>query len=527
MSGLNQLFYAYKMGNTRLRKTTRNIFWQFAYQLLTLTLGVILPRYIIKVYGSDVNGLTSTIKHVLTLVTIVQAGLATSATYLLYKPLEEKDRIKIASLLYSIKKWYRVIAIIVACLGLAASIILSFAVNGEIAAKYIFIASFITCIDSALSIYFTATCNVFLNAKQDRYINSIVLLITGTLSYAIQIVILLVKPHFLFLYFNNFLICVLNIIILSIVFKKQYSPYDLNPEEKKEIKKVPVPGVTFAAINEASHAAVYGIMTVAVSVMSDLKAASVLSVYMMVINLISTVSNVFYTSFVSSYGSMVAEGDMNKINTVFQIFQFSFFLLTTFLFMCTSYLLIPFIRIYTRDATDANYINELLAILLIVYGLFYAYRIPYNNTISVIGKFKETYLQPLICAIIAIGLMFGLTIINYSLVVVGPIFFYVVNTFYQHFFIKKNFEGFDNNHFWRHFLVSILCVSLAIVAYFIYPITPSSFLRWALCGCVVAVISLIVLFVAIVLIDRKSFLLSFNYFKNRLFKKKQKVSKED
>lgn len=501
---------------SRLHNTVRNMSWQLAYQILIMTLGVILPKFIISVYGSEVNGLTSTIKHVLTLVTIVQAGLGTSATYLMYKPLEENDRVRIASLLLSIKRIYKTIAFAVAGVGLAASLILAFTVEGSIAGKYIFIASFITCIDSSLSLYFTAACNLFLNAKQDKYLISIVSLITGTLNYAIQIVILILKPTFLFLYFDNMFICILNIVILTIIFRKKYEPYRPTEDEDKNVGQVPIPGVTHAALNEAAHSAVYGMVTVIVSIMGNLKDASVLSVYLMVINLISTLSNVAYTSFVPSYGSMVAEGNMEKTNRIFEIFQFSFFAMTTFLFMCTTVLFIPFVQLYTRGVTDAEYVNELLMILCIAYGLFYAFRIPYNNTVSVTGLFKETCKQPVICAIIAIALMFGLTRIDYALVMVGPLFFYIANTFYQHFILQKLFIGFNNRHFWRHLITALLGFVIAIILYHLIPIPASSFVRWILYALLTAAVCGTLLLGLLMVIDRKSLKLTYSFFKPKL-----------
>lgn len=503
----------------RLYNTVRNMSWQLINQVLIMALGVILPKYVISVYGSEVNGLTSTIKHVLTLVTIVQAGLGSSATYLMYKPLEDNDRVYIASLLQSIKRIYRIIALVVAGIGLVVSVLLAYTIEGSIAQQYIFIASFITCIDSAMSLYFTASCNLFLNAKQDKYVISVVALITGLVSYGIQIVILILKPPFIFMYFNNMFICILNIVVLMLIYEKRYEPYRPTEEEAKQVRSVPIPGVTYAAANEAAHAAVYGMMTVVVSVLGSLKDSSVLTVYMMVINLISTVSNVAYTSFVPSYGSMVAEGNMERTNRVFQIFQFSFFALTAFLFMCTTVLIIPFVQLYTAGVTDAEYCNELLMILSIVYGLFYAFRIPYNNTVSVTGLFKETCRQPVICAVIAIVLMFALTESNFALVLVGPIMFYVANTFYQHFALKKLFPGFQNGHFWRHFVVAMLGFLFSLGLYKAFPIYPVSFMSWVFYAVATAFICGIILLILVVVIDWHSFKLSYNFFKTKILKK--------
>ena len=81
------------MQESRLHKTIRNIFWRFIVMLMTMIANLVIPRFIIAIYGSDVNGHTSTITNVLTVVNLIQAGLSSSVTFLLYNPIERKDRV--------------------------------------------------------------------------------------------------------------------------------------------------------------------------------------------------------------------------------------------------------------------------------------------------------------------------------------------------------------------------------------------------------------------------------------------------
>ena len=94
------------MSNNRLQKAVRNIFWRFIVLFMTVVANLIIPRYIILIYGSEVNGLTSSISHVLMIVNLIQAGLGSSVTYLMYKPIEDRDRAALASILYSAKRIY-------------------------------------------------------------------------------------------------------------------------------------------------------------------------------------------------------------------------------------------------------------------------------------------------------------------------------------------------------------------------------------------------------------------------------------
>ena len=508
------------MSNNRLLNTVRNVSWRFVVLMMTAIANLIIPRYIILIYGSEVNGLTSSISHVLMIVNLIQAGLGSSVTYLMYSPIELRDKVALASIIESAKRIYRYISIAVLALGTGASLIFAYVVKTDLQRDFILIASLLTCINSAASTYFTAASNIFLSAKQDGYLVSRISIYTNILSYVLSFLVIIFKPHFIVMYVNNMIVCVVNIIALSNCYKKRYVPFKPTAEEKKLVKRIPIRGVSYAAANEAAHAIISGSITVIVSMVAGLKASSVFAVYMIAISALSTFSNAIYSAFVPSYGSVAAENDMAKTNRIFEIYQFILFTLNALMYMCAAYLMIPFVTLYTKGVTDAEYMNPMLMIFMVVYGLVNIVRIPYNNTVYIKGLFKETFLQPVICAAVSVALMIGLTTIDYTYTLLGAIFFYLSNALYQHFKLPKLFEGFDNRRFWNHLAVIICGVGLSVCASFIFPIAPQNFMWWIVYACITGVISLGVLFVLLLLLDRKSMKLTIDYFIQRKRNKK-------
>ena len=503
------------MNKSRLFNTFRNVIWRFLVLFMTAVANLIIPRYVILIYGSEVNGLTSSIAHILMLVNLIQAGLGSSVTYLMYKPIGEEDRVALASIIASAKGIYKFISITVLALGSVASFIFAYVVKTDLQRDFILIASLLTCIESAAGTYFTAIGNVFLGAKQDGYLVSRVSIISNLIGYALRILVLLVKPHFITLFFVNTVVCIVNIILLSKSFKKQYKPFEPTIEEKQLIRRVPIKGISYAAANEAAHAIINGSLTVIISMIAGLKASSVFAVYMIAVSALSTISNAIYSAVVPSYGSVAAENNMEKTNRIFEIYQFVLFTMNALMYMCAAYLLIPFVKVYTKGVSDADYMNVMLMILMVCYGLVNILRIPYNNTVYIRGLFKETYLQPVICAVISVALMVGLTAVDYTYTLLGAIFFFLSNTLYQHFKLPKLYKGFDNSRFWNHLAVIVCGVSLSIIAFFIHPIAPSNFLWWIIDACITGIISLVVLVFLLLLLDRKSLKLTINYFVTR------------
>lgn len=508
------------MSNNRLLNTVRNVSWRFVVLMMTAIANLIIPRHIILIYGSEVNGLTSSISHVLMIVNLIQAGLGSSVTYLMYSPIELRDKVALASVIESAKRIYRYISIAVLVLGIGASFIFAYVVKTELQRDFILIASLLTCINSAASTYFTAAGNIFLSAKQDGYLVSRISIFTNILSYVLSFLVIILKPHFIVMYVNNMIVCVVNIIALSSCYKKRYEDFKPTEEERKLVKRVPIRGVSYAAANEAAHAVINGSITVIVSMVAGLKASSVFGVYMIAISALSTFSNAIYSAFVPSFGSVAAENDLAKTNRIFEIYQFVLFTLNTLMYMCAAFLMVSFVRLYTKGVTDAEYVNPLLMIFMVMYGLSSILRIPYNNTVYIKGLFKETYLQPVICAVIAVGLMIGLTAVNYTFTLLGAIFFFASNAFYQHFKLPKLFAGFDNSRFWNHLAVMVCGVTLSVCAYFLFPIAPLNFFWWIVYACVTGAVSLGVLIVLLVLLDRKSLKLTIDYFIQRKRNKK-------
>lgn len=507
---------------SKFRKTSKNLIFQLLYQVINLVLGLIVPSLVIKTYGSEVNGLTSTVKQLITLVTLAKAGISTAATFSMYKLVNEVDKGKIAQVLNAVKKTFLKISAIVLLVGITSSIVFAIVQTGALAKQYVFLACFLFCLNAVIDIAFTMHFNVFFSATQDKYYISIGLLISTLVMYGIQFLVIFTKSHFVLLYSASVFGVIIKIAFLSVIYKKKYAPYKLSKQEQEKVngEKVRLFGVGYATLNEVAHCAVTATQTIILAIMCGFKEASVYGVYLMVIDALLLVGQVFYTSFSPSYCSIIAEGNVKRVNYVFSIFQYAYYLLNTFMFMCATLLLMPFVKVYTIGVVDIDYENYVLAFGMILYGLFSAYRIPYNITVSGVGAFKKAGIQTSITSIISILVSIIAVQINYALIIIGPILFYVVNTFYQHFMLKKEFVGFDNSGFERSFFTSVICIILSMVGGFylekIY--APNNYFQWGVLAIIMAIISLVILLVISFILNRKNMINTFIFFKSKVRK---------
>ena len=90
----------------RSKNAFRNLLFYLIYEVLCFILGIIFPRFIIHAYGSEINGLTSTITRILSLINLIQAGAVGTAIYQMYKPVAEDDYDKQSAIIYSSRRFY-------------------------------------------------------------------------------------------------------------------------------------------------------------------------------------------------------------------------------------------------------------------------------------------------------------------------------------------------------------------------------------------------------------------------------------
>ena len=76
------------------------------YQVIIMVAGFITPRVMLTCYGSEINGLVSSIQQFINYFTLVEAGISGAAVFSLYLPLAENDHKRINSIVSAARKFY-------------------------------------------------------------------------------------------------------------------------------------------------------------------------------------------------------------------------------------------------------------------------------------------------------------------------------------------------------------------------------------------------------------------------------------
>ena len=88
------------------KRVILNIITAIGYQVVIAVFGLVLPRLYLVNFGSEVNGLNSTIKNIFAYLSLLEAGVGLSAQYSLYGPVAKGDTGSINGILSATRRFY-------------------------------------------------------------------------------------------------------------------------------------------------------------------------------------------------------------------------------------------------------------------------------------------------------------------------------------------------------------------------------------------------------------------------------------
>ena len=91
----------------RSKKAIYNIVSTLVLQVVIVLYGFIVPKIIINKFGSDVNGLISSITQFLAYISLLESGFGPVVKAALYKPIANKDKKTIAGILKTSEKFFK------------------------------------------------------------------------------------------------------------------------------------------------------------------------------------------------------------------------------------------------------------------------------------------------------------------------------------------------------------------------------------------------------------------------------------
>lgn len=367
------------------RRFFYNTVSSLVYQIVAIVCGFILPKLYLHAYGSEINGLVSSITQFLGLITFCEMGVGSVIQSSLYKPLAEKDNKKLSAVLASGTKFFSKIGCILGIYIVILVFLFPYAIDNKF--SWLFTATLIFAIGiGAFAQYFFGVIdNILLAADQRGYIqynsqtvviisNAIISVIIIKLNGSIQIVklvssfIYIARPLYLRYYIN-----------------KNYSI-----DRKIVYEGEPIKQKWNGLAQHVASVVLGDTDTIVLTFFSSLSNVSIYSVYYLVVNGVKTLILSLCYGVQPILGELYAKNDKKTLKIVFGLYEYVLHTGVVFVFSCTSILIVPFISVYTAGIKDAIYSQPIFGYLLTFAYAILCLRTPYSNMIFAAGRYKET-----------------------------------------------------------------------------------------------------------------------------------------
>lgn len=509
----------------RSKKALLNSAATLLLEFVSVICGFIVPRLIIGTYGSEVNALTSSITQFLSYIALVEAGVGGVVRAALYKPLAKRNNTAISGIVRSAEIFFRKIAYIFAGYMVVLAAVFPVLVNKSFG--WVFTGTLVVIIglSTFAQYYFGMTYTVLVQADQRRYITSFLQIGTIILNAIMVVVFIKLGASIHVLKLATSLIYVLRPIALNIYVRRKYSiDKTVKPDNKAVEQRWDGLGHHIAYFVNLNTDVV--ILTIFSKITDSLAFAevSVYTVYYSVVNGIMKVAGSLSSGVEAALGNMIAKKEYENLNRKFNLYEFASFTLVTVLFTCAGLLIVPFMRVYMRGVTDAEYIRPLFGYILVLANAMYSIRIPYHSVVYAAGHYRQTrngaFAEAGINIVISAILVYFYGIVG---VAVGTLVAMTFRTVQYVYYLSKNILNRSVNFFFKRMAFSALTVVIsASIVHFVPNFGTETYLHWALYACVVGVIVLTVNGAVNLVFCRKDFVGAISIARNAVFSKVKK-----
>lgn len=505
------------MKNKRSVYLKRNTVMSLTFEALTIICGFIIPRFILRAFGSETNGLVSSITHFLGFISLCELGMGAVVPASLYRPLAEKNMDRVSAVVASAQKFYRVIAVIL--LGYIMVLVGVYPLAVKDSFDFIFSASLILIISISTfaQYYFGITYTLLLKSDQKQYISFIINSVTLVLNTVISIILIKCGFSIHIVKLASSIIFIARPLCLNLYVKKHYK-LNLKVKYEGEPIKQKWNGIAqhFAAtIQEKAD-------TVILTLLSSLTSVSVYGVYFMVINGIKGLIYSLTAGVSAMLGNMLAKEETEQLNKTFAKFEWLMHTLSTYLFTVTGILAVPFVKVYTLGLKDADeYIVPAFSAVLCMALAARCLQMPYNTMVQVAGHFKQTQksamIEPILNIIVSVVLVYKFGLIG---VAVGTLVSMGYRVIYLSVYLMKNILFTKPMVFIKQICVDALSVLVMVAAVCWLKLNSLSFAGWILLALPVAFICLAVCLLINLIFYKEQLFLNLRPILNKLRRKK-------
>ena len=397
---------------TRTVLAAKNFIWASVGDAVNLLLSFVSRTIFIYTLGTVYLGVNGLFSNVLGMLSLAELGVGATISFSLYKPLAENDINKIQAIINFYRTAYRLIAAVVAAMGICIIPFLSYIVKGADRVDNIV---FIYCLFlfNTVTSYLISYKSTLLRADQRNYLITNINTVVRILTVIIQSIMLIMFKDFIIYLLANAVIQLISKIYVNRYTDKRY-PYirgrnssRLPDADKKtiftKIKAMMIHKLGDVAINQTDN--------IITSAVINVIAVGLVSNFTMIIASVNSIVTSFFSASVAGLGNIIAtESNENRLR-IFKKYDFLGFCFFGWTAICLAFLLSPFITVWI--GAD-KLVDKWTVLLLCVNYYFTGQRVSLGNIKAAAGVFEQDVWMPFAQAAVNIAIsimaakMFGL-----------------------------------------------------------------------------------------------------------------------
>lgn len=450
-------------------------------QLVTVIVGFTIPFVIIGTYGSETNGLISSLMQFVAYIQLVEAGISAAAIVKLYAPLAKGDIDEVSGIVSSAKVFYYQSGGIFTALILAlAALYPVFIVVEGLNPLDIFVLVLALGATGFLDFFLLGKYRVLLTATQHNWVIQLATFLYKILYVAV--VVLFARPDVSVTFV--YVIAIVPIIVRSVVLVVYVRRHFPDVDFKKKGKRVKLEQHWDALFLQILAAVQNGApIIIATFILNDLVMVSVFSIYMLIANGLQSALNSFTQGTQASFGDVIARGQSETLKTTFREFQALSYGVSGITCGVAFVLVMPFVWLYTNLVADVNYIYPLIGFLAIANVLLYHLKTPQGLLVMAAGLYRDTRLQTLLQTII---LLVGSIGLGFLWGIPGILLGICLSNIYRDidlmFYIPKKVTHTSPWETLRFMLLAIVICVAVVLPYLLLGFIPADWIQWIISG---------------------------------------------
>lgn len=359
----------------------------------------------IRTYGSAQYGLVDSITGFLAYITLLESGVGAISRAALYKPLSQKNNDEISGVVRSTEKFYRKLALTFLGYAVILSFVYPLFINQTFDLAFSGSLVLILAISSFVQYYFGTAYAVLLQADQLMYVSSFINMAATILNALLTVVMIQAGFSIHIVKLGTMGLFALRPICLNFYVKRRYHLNLSAPE-----KKIPTKQMSAGMVHNMAWFLHSNTDVAVLTIFSSLTSVAIYSVYQMPAKALKNITTSIMSGMEAGFGNLLVEEEADQVRKRFDLYLLVNNSLVVILFSTALAMIMPFIYIYTRHFTDANYIRPAIGFMVLAAEMLYCLRHPYHDVVTAAGHFRQTQSSAIIEAALNIVLSIVLAV---------------------------------------------------------------------------------------------------------------------